>query len=152
MDAGGDAFDRLALRAERDDFGLGEDHTLAGDLGRRGGLQGRLAQLVDGQVEDASDFLQEAPGARGALVVHHERLDLAVFRVDSNGLRVLPADVQDGADVGIEEVRSQGVRGNLGDDARRDVVELQGHAAVTGADDVADFVPRNPGGREQFVE
>ena len=50
----------------------------------------------------------------GALVVHDEVGDAAVGG-DGDDLAVLPADVDDGAHLGVEEVGPLGVAGDLGD-------------------------------------
>ena len=58
--------------------------------------------------------LQEPPGARGALVVHR-KIEQVALRVDTDGLGVLPAHVDDRAHRGNQEMSTPPVARDLGD-------------------------------------
>ena len=136
LDAGGDLVHGLALADEGDDLALGEDGALGGDGDDVLRGEGELAKLGQGQLEGAGHGLEEAPGARGALVVHGEVLHGAVG-VDADALDVLAADVDDGLDGGVGDVHAHGVAGDLAD-----VLVREGDlvAAVAGADEVGEVL------------
>ena len=109
-------------------------------------------EVVDGQLQKTGDLFQEASGARSAFVIHNEGGDLAGVWIDSNGLGILSPDVEDGLHVGVQEVRAQGMAGDLGDDLRWNIRELERNAPIARAHDIADLIARNSGGSEKLFQ
>jgi len=84
--------------------------------------------------------LQEAAGARRALVVHHEVQHLA-RGADGDALGVLATDVDDRAHVGAQPVRAPPVTGDLGHCA---VGVGHLHPAVARGHQCSDLLPGQP--------
>ena len=97
-----------------DHVGLGKDAAAARHPGRGGGLQGQLAEFLDGVAQAVRLLVQEGAGARGAHGVHGEVDDhqVAVFFGHHDHLGVFAAHVDDGAGLGAEVVGAPA----LGDD------------------------------------
>ena len=110
-----------------DDIGLGEHPTLCGDVVelRRVELQVAHRLLRHADLEHA--LVDGRPGARRALVVHRRERRLfglsvlVLCRAEHDDLGVLPAELDDGSDVGMELL-----------DADRDRVDLLHEPGVQG--------------------
>jgi hypothetical protein len=98
-------------------------------------VEGTRAQFGDRDLHQVGDDFHAAAGTGGALVVHQEVGDLALF-VAVDGLAVLAAHVEDGAHaVAAHVVGAAGMAGDLGD---RLVGEGHVDPAVAGADHEVD--------------
>ena len=148
MDPRDDVLSRLPLRDERDHLRLGEDRAEAADLGRPLRLQRKRSEFVEIRLQRTGHHLKEAARSRGALVVHREVRDPAVF-VHHDGLAVLATDVDQGADGGVEKTRPGGVAHDLG---HRLVGKGDTLPAVPCGDDPADLRRREAQFRKQLIE
>ncbi len=147
-EAGDDVVDGGAHLLEVDHVALGEDGAAAGDAGRVLGLQGDVAELLDGDAHARGLLVEEGAGAGGADAVEGEvghpgrRLGGVLFQDDELG--VLAADLEDGADLGMEAGGAGGLGGDLIDegDAQQRGDELAAGAGGRGCLELAGRVVR----------
>ena len=94
--------------------GLGKDAAAPGNPGRGGGLEGLLAEVLDGVAQPVGLLVQERAGAGGAHGVHGEVLDDQVpfLLIHHDELGVLAPHVDDGPGFRVEVEGAPG----LGDD------------------------------------
>ena len=100
-------------------------------------LERDIADIAEAHAQSLGGAGEESSCAGGALVVHNEVFDVAVF-ADFDALGVLPAHIDDGAGVGKKIARAARMATDLGD-----LRVAEGHfvSAVTGADYVGDSLP-----------
>ena len=137
----------LVVGDERDDLGLREHRAHAGDFQAFLALERRWPQLVEADLERARDHFEKTSRARRALVVHREIGHLA-RGVRMDGLAVLAADVEDGANVGVEVVRTSPVAADLGHIL---VGKRDAHATVSGGNGACDLVRCDTCALEHFA-
>ena len=87
------------------DVGFGEDAALAGDFVQLDSVIALVGELGGGDLQLGVDLVDNRTGAACALVVHRRDLLLAaglfvVFKDDD--LRILPAEFDDGIDLGVQ--------------------------------------------------
>ena len=111
------------------------DGDVAGGL-MGDGFESGISQMVKLQSQERCSLLKEAPGSRRALVVHDELDDLAAFGIDFDGLRILTANVDNGAGLRQNGVSAHRVAGDFRNDLVGHVEKRQGDAPVPRADDV----------------
>ena len=110
---GCDAVARMAEGDQTDDFALGEDCAGAGNRKGLGRGSSGVAEVVEGHVEGAGHDLEETASPRGAAIVEGE-VDGVAELVGADDLAVLPADIDDRADVGKEVMDAASLAGDLG--------------------------------------
>ena len=96
---------RRAGFLEAVDVGFGEDAAFAGDFVQLDAVIALVGELGGGNLELGVDLVDDCAGAARALVVHRRDLFLAagLFVVlEDDDLRVLPAELDDGIDLGVQ--------------------------------------------------
>ena len=126
VDAGDDILLGRPPGEEGDDLGLGKDRAGAAHLGGIPGAEVVLRHLLQRHLQHPGHDLQKPAGPGGALVVHIELADAAPV-IQGDGLHILSADVNDGADRGILEKDALAVTDDL---AHLLVGHRQGRAAI----------------------
>lgn len=101
---------RVVIRNQRDDLRFGENRTHAGYGQLLVPRQAAAAHFRHVQFQCARHHLQKTPRSGGAFVVHHEARDVAGF-IQIDDFAVLPANVDDRADGGIQKMRATRVAG-----------------------------------------
>ena len=130
----------LALRNQTDHFRFGEDraHRRNGDV--LFPAQTQLAHFPKADSQGIRHHLQEAPSARGALVVHDEVHHVALF-IDPDDLVVLPTDIDDGSHLGIQVMGALRMAGDL---SHGIVARIDIGPAVTRGHDSRDIAALDP--------
>ncbi len=114
-EAGDDVVDRRRLLLEVDHVRLGEDRAAARHSRRVLAAKGEAAEVLDGEAEAVSLLVEERARTGGAHRVHREVGDLGVAGsvvAEEEELGVLAADLENGADLGVQKTGRCG----LGDD------------------------------------
>ena len=141
-----------AARPERDDLRFGEHHALAAHLSRLFGLKRNLPELIQREPERNGRLLQKPTGTGRALVVHDEFDHLAGGRIDLDGFRILPANVDNRACGGVQDVRSHRVAGDLRHHLVRNVTVGERDPAVARTHDVGRRGALDARGAQQFAQ
>ena len=140
--------DPHALRDVVDDLGLGEDGADARDRLRLLRPPGERPDVLHRHLEVLGGALEEAAGARRALLVHVKLLDLAALP-EPDGAGGLGTDVEDVLRVGEEDGGASGPAGEVRD---LDVPEGDRVAAEAGGGDISHLLGGHPGVLERGFE
>ena len=127
----------LVFRDERNHLRLREDGAGGGNGDILAVLEAVAAHFIEAHFHGSCHHLQKTPGARRALVVHHEAGDPSV-PIQYDDLGILPADIDHTAHGGIEIVCSLRVAGDFRDALIR---ILNCRSAVARGYDPADVLP-----------
>jgi hypothetical protein len=147
---------RNALLLQAVDVGLREDAALAGDRVDLQAARREARERVGTHLQLRGNLVDHDAGAAGALVVHRHELPGAslVLLLEEDDLRVLSAELDDRAGVGVPPFDGQRQRRHFLDVAPAD--DLRGPGTRAPRHDGARVAPRHAGfrleAREQFEQ